>query len=90
MSPAALPFHLVSDERLSVVDVARHLGLSENDAFGLMARGDLATQGFPPRVRRSDLEAFIRRSCFRFPSRRSQTSMTSSKSATGKRADKSD
>lgn len=83
-------FDPVRDEWLSIGDVAHHLGLRESEASGLMARGDLATQGFPPRVRRSELEAFIRRSSVRPPVPRPQTSMTASRSATGKRADRSD
>jgi hypothetical protein len=50
------------DDCLSIGGVARMLGLSRRAIHALAARGDLVVEGWPIRVRRAEVDDFIRRS----------------------------
>jgi excisionase family DNA binding protein len=55
-------FRRVDNDRLTVAEVAQYLGLSETAVRGAIARGDLPATGWPQLVKRSEVEAYIRRS----------------------------
>jgi hypothetical protein len=50
------------DDWLDAKKAARYLGLGQNAVYRLAARGDIAVEGWPIRVRQSELAAFITRS----------------------------
>ncbi len=52
----------MEDEYLTVAEAARRLGIHTNTVYGLTARGDLPASGWPLRIRRSEVDAYITRS----------------------------
>jgi hypothetical protein len=49
-------------DRLTIMEVARYLHLSERSIRGLVAGGELRTEGWPMKVRPTELAAYITRS----------------------------
>ncbi len=52
----------MSDDWLSVAEAARRLGVRPDTVYALAAKGELPATGWPVRVHRSELRAFIERS----------------------------
>ena len=52
----------MSDDWLSVAEAAKRLGVRPDTVYALAAKGELPATGWPVRVHRSELRAFIERS----------------------------